>query len=112
MNAEGAETGFVVILFVTIISWIRYIIWQHKCYKYLRQEHTEKWKELSTVLGIGPGFANGVRGIKFFCGKEDFGDPEIVYLKVKIRNAFIYAATGVGATIITFFIMAYAYCKQ
>ena len=53
----GAYTGF---------SLIRFALYQHKLYRYLLENHTEKWKDLTTVLGHGPGYANGYKAFKYY----------------------------------------------
>jgi len=88
------------------------VVLQHKCYKYLREKHTEKWIELTTILGFGPGSVNSLRGMKFLFSKEYLGDPELLRLKVIFRNSLLYTITGLVAVFISFCITAYAYTKQ
>ena len=102
----GLYGGILLILVFTIVSIIRGIIFQHKLYKYLRENHTEKWKYLTTVFGFGPGYANSRRAMIFLFGKDDFGDPEVLRLKVAFRNCIIYMATGLVAVFILLFMLS------
>jgi hypothetical protein len=95
----------------TIVSIIRFMLYQHKLARYLLENHTEKWKELTTVLGVGPGYANSYRGFKFFFGKEYLDDPEVLRLKVIVRNSFIYSFVGMITTFFTFFVMVCIYTE-
>ena len=90
-----------------IISMIRLQIYQHKLWKYLREKHTEKWKYLTTFLGIGPGYANSFRGSKFIFGKDYLDDPEVLRLKVITRNSAIYVFTGFLAAFISICVMIF-----
>lgn len=103
--------GFLFILGLTIISAVRLMCFQHKLYKYMRENHIEKWKYLTTVLGLGPGMANSWKGIKFLLSKDDLGDTKLLYLKAVCKNSLIYEITGIGGVIIMFCLMAYAYIK-
>jgi len=76
---------FFVVYFV--IGWAKFAIYQHKLMGYLLENHTEKWKELTTVLGIGPGWGNSIKILKFMFGKDDLNDPEVFRLKRKIRSS-------------------------
>jgi len=96
----------IALLFIaSVVSLVRLLIYQHKLYTYLRVHHTEKWKELITILGFGPGCGNSWRWVKFLLGKDDLGDPEVLRLMVIVRNSYIYVVTGFAATFIMFVIM-------
>ena len=95
----------------TIASIIRLAIYQHKLYRYLLENHTEKWKDLTTVLGYGPGYANSFRGFKFLLGKEYLGDPEVLRLKVIVRNSILYIFAGIITFFFTFFVMICLYVE-
>ena len=99
---SGFYIGILWLFLFSVISGIRMLIVQHKLYEYLRTKHAEKWKYLTTVLGFGPGFANGLKGLKFVFGKDDLGDPEILRLKTIVRNSAIYTVTGMFGTFIIF----------
>jgi len=73
--------------------------------KYLLEKQTEKWKELTTVLGFGPGYANSFRGLKFLFSKEYLGDPEVLRLKVIVRNSYIYTFIGMVAIFLAFWLL-------
>jgi hypothetical protein len=108
---KQATFGFLFILGLTVLSAVRCMFLHHKCYQYLREHHTERWKELTTTFGFGPGLANSRREIKFLLSKEYFDDPELLRIKVKLRNSAVHIVTGILAVFIMFFIMAYAYTK-
>ena len=86
----------------TILSMVRFFVFQHRLCRYLLEKHTEKWKYLTSVLGSGPGYANSLRGMKFLFSKDDLGDPEVLRLKVIVRNSFIYALVGMVTVFVTF----------
>ena len=103
--------GFLFILGLMFMSAVRLMYTQHKLYKYLRENHTEKWKYLTTFLGLGPGGANSWKGIKFLLSQDYLGDPELLRLKVVCKNSLIYVIIGIGCVIIMFCLMSYAYIK-
>ncbi len=84
---------------------VRLLMLQHKLFEYLRENHFEKWKELTTILGFGPGYANGFRGIPFLYSKDDLGDPEVRWLKVKVRNSFALVLLTMLGTFLTFVVL-------
>jgi hypothetical protein len=85
------------------------MIMQYKLMNYLRQNHYEKWKYLTTVPGLGPGYANNFLGIAFLFSGEDLGDSEMMRMKIIIRNSLIYTLTGMMAAFITFFMLFMLY---
>jgi len=85
-----------------MISWIRFMVYQHKLANYLREHHTEKWKYLTTIAGFGPGYANSRKGMKFIFSKEDLNDAELLRLKVITRNSFIHTIGGGITAFISF----------
>lgn len=89
------------IIFLVVVSMIRCLIYQHILLKRLREKYTEKWKEITTLPGLGPGFVNGPKGLSFIFGSDDLDDPEILRLKVITRNSFLYAITGMIAAFVT-----------
>jgi hypothetical protein len=96
----------------TILSVIRSFIYQHKLVRYLLENHTEKWKELTSFLDYGPGYTNSIRGFKFLFSKEYLDDPEVLRLKVIVRNSYIYVFSGVITIFFTFFVMVCLYPEQ
>jgi hypothetical protein len=111
MEKQAAEFGFLFILGLTVLSAVMCKILHHKLYKYLREKHTEKWIELTTIFGFGPGAVNSRRSMKFVFSKEYFDDPELLRIKVKVRNSVLYTVTGILAVIVMFFIVGYTYTK-
>jgi hypothetical protein len=80
-----------ILLFVFVgVSMLRAAIYQHKLYRYLLMNHSEKWKELTTVWGVGPGMANSLRGMKFLFGPDYLNDPEVLRLKALVKNSFAW----------------------
>jgi len=76
------------------LSLITAIILQKRYYDYLQENHPEKWGELTTIWGIGPGMKNSYRGLKFLFSQNDLGDTKLNAMKASVRNAFIYFFTG------------------
>lgn len=89
--------GFSYVVFMAIRS----VTYQKKLLRYLLKNHTEEWKELTSVFGFGPGLANGSKGRKFLFSKEYFKDPEVLRLKVMARNAHISTISGMFTTFIS-----------
>ena len=56
---------------------------------YLRKHHNEKWADLTTVLGFGPGNANGFRSVPWLFSSDTLDDPTLGRLKSDYRK-FIY----------------------
>jgi hypothetical protein len=75
--------------------------------RYLLRNHTEKWKELTSVGDFGPGYANSIRGSKFLFGKEYLGDPEVLRLKVIVRNSYIFTIMGGVMVFLSFALAAW-----
>ncbi len=90
----GLYVGLVLLIVATLISMLRAAIYQHRLAKYLMMNHTETWKELTTIWGIGPGMLNSRRGMKFFKGSDYLNDPEVLRMKTIVRNSFVYTITG------------------
>jgi hypothetical protein len=94
----GLYAGLVLFFAFTVISMVRAAIYQHRLYRYLLMNHTETWEELTTIGGIGPGMLNSRRGMKFLLGPEYLNDPEVLRMKVIVRNSFLYVISGMLAT--------------
>jgi len=109
---NSSYIGIIFIFAVTTVSMIRCLVYQHKLFNYLRENHTEKWKELTTVFGLGPGIQNSLRGSRFLFGKDYLDDTEVLRLKVIARNSAIYTATGFFAMFIAFFISVVVHSRQ
>ncbi len=82
------------LLGASVISWARLYIFQRKLFDYLRENHPDTWKELTTVLMFAPGYANSRRTRKFLFSKDDLGDPEVLHLKVTTRNSHLCTVAG------------------
>ena len=96
----------IVFLFIaSLVFLVRVLVYQQRLSNYLRTHYMEKWKELTTISGVGPGFANPWRGLPFLFGPEDLGDPEVLRLKLIVRNSCIYTVTGFLATFLMAVIM-------
>ncbi len=98
---------YIAIFFFIVICLVllRLAIVQHMFFKYLREEHYEKWQYLTTLSGgMGPGMQNSFRALPFLFSKEDLGDKKVVHYKTKIRNLLLYVLTGFIAMIVTLMI--------
>ena len=84
---------------------VRSLRLQHKFFVYLRENHFEKWKELTTILGFGPGLANGFRSIPFLWGRDDLSDPDVQRLKAKVRNSITLVLLTMLGTFLTFVVL-------
>ena len=81
--------GVFLIFSVIILSVVRMAILGNAYSHYLRKNHFEKWKEITTVFGVGPGMLNSYRAFKFLYSKDDLGDKQLMIMKTKLRNAWI-----------------------
>jgi len=68
---------------------------------YLRKNHFEKWKYLTSSSWFGPGGGNSLRGIPFLYGDDDLNDKNIELYKIKMRHLILYILTGVIATLVS-----------
>jgi hypothetical protein len=64
---------------------------------YLRLHHFDKWTELTTVLGFGPGNVNGFRSIPWLFSSDTLDDPMLGVIKMDYRR-FIYLVLTVFFT--------------
>ena len=53
---------------------------------YLRKHHPAKWAELTTFLGLGPGWVNGFRSVPWLYSADTLGDPGVAQLKSDYRQ--------------------------
>jgi hypothetical protein len=104
----GLYSGLFLVMGFTLISFIRGMVYQYKLFRYLFEHHNEKWKYLTSgrIFGyeVGPGFRNSMRALPFLFDNDDMGDPEVLRLKVIVRNSFLYFIIGGPATFICAFI--------
>jgi hypothetical protein len=112
MIKEYVEIGFWLSVIIVVISAIRGITLLRSCSQYLLKHHTEKWKELTTVFGFGPGLGNGLRTIKFLFGADYLDDPELLHLKTMCRNWILYTANSLLVSFAMFFWLAVLWTKQ
>jgi ABC-type dipeptide/oligopeptide/nickel transport system permease subunit len=92
--------GFIVLSVATLISAFRAAIYQLKLYRHLQVNHTEKWKELTTVRRQGSRRANYREGLKFIFGQDYLGDPEVLRMMTTIRNSLLCTISGPGAILV------------
>ena len=90
---------FVVLLFVSVF---RTMFYGYKLDKLVREKYPEKWKYITTIPGFGPGCTNGIRSARFLWGDDDFGDAEVLRLKIIVKRAWIYSLTSMPAMAISF----------
>ena len=85
---------FLPFVVICIISGFRTAYLLKKLDRLMMNKHTEEWKEQTTIPGLGPGFANPFRGLPFLFNNEDYGDKEVLTLKIKCRHSIIYTVTS------------------
>jgi len=94
--------SFLIIMAIfVLISIIRLMVYLYKLDRLLFKKHTEKWKYLTTLLGFGPGCQNPVRNLPFLFSNEDFGDKEVLRLKIIVKHSLLYVLTGLPALAIS-----------
>jgi hypothetical protein len=98
---------FIPIVLPLVISIIRLFYYDHKLCRLLLEKHPEKWEELTTIPGLGSGFNNLSRSLQFIFSKEDLGDKEILYLKVKYKSSLIFFFLGIIALITALYVTDY-----
>ena len=102
---EHVFFGEVLFIFaVVIFGMIRLAVLGLKYDRYLKEHHFEKWKEITSFFGFGPGMTNSYRAFKFLFSKEDFGDNQLTIMKAKLKNTLIFSITSMIALPL-FFIM-------
>ncbi len=74
----------------------------HKLLLHFRENHFEKWKELTAI----PGGYVGFRRLNFLFGKNDLDDPYVRHLKTKVRKAVALALVTMLATFLTVIVLA------
>ena len=57
----------ILMVIATVANW--------KLLSYLKKSHYEKWEEITTIPGLGPGNHNGFRAMKFLKSKDTLNDP-------------------------------------
>jgi len=85
------------IVALLVISIIRFIYFGQRLNKLMIDKYREEWKGLTTIPGFGPGCSNPFRSLPFLFNKQDFGDKEVLRLKIKIRNSFLFAVVSIPA---------------
>ncbi|MBN2514107.1 MAG: hypothetical protein JXB18_14305 [Sedimentisphaerales bacterium] len=73
--------------------------------RYLRQNHFDQWKQITTVFGQGPGLLNSWRAWKFLFSEEYFGDKELLFLKKQTRRAWFYVLSGFLISLIAMIVL-------
>ena len=116
---KGSFIGAAVLFGVfTIISLIRFFVYQQELIQYLLSHHIDQQKDLLTFLDYRPEYSNSFRGLKFLYDKdylrflfgEDYlDDPELLRLKVLVRKSFINMTGGTLTTCLTIFLMVCLY---
>lgn len=80
---------FVILFFSELVLLAILMFYQHKVSSLLREKFPEKWKQLTTTFGIGPGCQSGFKGVKFYFEKDEIDDPEIIHFKLVVRNCIL-----------------------
>lgn|ERR1700687_2207706 len=60
---------------------------------YLKNNHHEKWSELTYVPGFGPGGRNSIRTLRWQYSPDDLGDPRLATLKRQHRDFIRWSLT-------------------
>lgn len=87
-----AETGdrFIFAMAFMMGTWIPTMILNvidgRRLMAYLRENHSDKWSELTYVPGFGPGGVNSFRTLPWLYSRDDQGDPRLASLKQQHRD--------------------------
>ncbi len=60
----------------------------------LLHRHPEKYKELSTIRGLGPGHCNPLRMFRFVYNTETLDDEQLLRLKKKLKGCVLQMLIG------------------
>lgn len=64
---------------------------RHDLIPYLKQHHPERWKQLTSGPGFGPGGHNGVRVGLWVLSGDDMSDPILATIKAEARRFSLFA---------------------
>ncbi len=88
--------GLVITFFILIICSA---IFGNKLFSYLKKNNYQKWKELTTIGSIGPGFSNPIKGYRYLLNKDGIEDTNILRYKDNIKIIIRYIILDVGAIV-------------
>lgn len=81
---------FVLIIGYMLTTWLPIMALNvtegRRLMEYLKDNHYEKWEEMTYVPGLGSGLTNSLRSLPFIRSKDDLGDPEVMRLKQNYRS--------------------------
>ena len=77
---------FVFFMILFIFLGVFYNVTHARLLSYLKKNHYEKWKELTTIQHLGSGYYNGKRIRKFLYSKETLNDSIISILKNEYKS--------------------------
>ncbi len=113
MRNVGEETVFALCLSYMLPTWLAIMDLNftegYRLVQYLKDNHYEKWKEITYVPGLGYGCCNSYRSLPFVYSKDDLGDPVVTSLKKNYR-AFVRLALTVFFTFPLIFIAVMLPC--
>jgi hypothetical protein len=97
--------------FLLILSWVTTVFNSFKLQNYLKNNHYDKWRELTSVGKIGPGLVNPFKGLAFL-SKEMEGDEQLLRLqdrtKISVRYSVICGITFIISLVGGFIILSMA----
>ena len=79
-------------------SWILAVVLHYtearRLMNYLKENHNDKWKELTYVPGLGFGKINSFNSVPFLFSKENYSDPMVDELKNNYKKALLVLFSG------------------
>lgn len=100
------------LFFAEVVAWIRVALIQDRLMTYLRKHHEDRWCELTSGPGWGPGGRNSLRAIPYLYNDQDKEDPRVASLKTSVRRSVLLALYVLAAMglVILMPIIALAIC--
>jgi len=85
-----------------IIVGVFYSVSHMRLLNYLKKNHYEKWKELTTTLYFGSGSTNGMRVMDFLDSKETLDDSIVSKLKSECKKIILLSIVHAISFIVLF----------
>jgi len=98
-----------ILLIISIFVYISFFIYSgikgSRLYSYLYKNYNKRWKELTSIGKLGPGFMNPFRGFPYIYNNIDIEDEKILKFKISIRKGLRFTLFSFLTVIITSFFL-------
>lgn len=91
------DDRFIFTMSFMMVTWIPTMILNviegQQLMEYLKNNHRDKWSEITYVPGFGPGGVNSFRTLPWLYSYDDQGDPQLASLKQQHRDLIRWMVT-------------------